>query len=154
MRGRKPKPTWLKLIAGNPGKRATNDNEPEPVGALIDPPEWMSEAQKQGWRYAIEHAPPGLLRRLDRSVFTVWVVAEDLHRDAALKVAQYGVLIKAPHTGVLMQSPYVAVLNKQASIMLKAAAELGFSPSSRSRVQVAKPSESANRFADLRDATD
>jgi hypothetical protein len=35
-----------------------------------------------------------------------------------------------------LQSPYLAILNKQAQIMLKAAAELGFSPSSRSRVQV------------------
>ena len=30
MRGRKPKPTALKLIAGNPGKRALNAHEPQP----------------------------------------------------------------------------------------------------------------------------
>jgi hypothetical protein len=35
-----------------------------------------------------------------------------------------------------LQSPYLAILNKQAQIMLKAGAELGFSPASRTRVQV------------------
>ncbi len=31
MRGRPPKPTALKLVAGNPGGRTLNDGEPEPV---------------------------------------------------------------------------------------------------------------------------
>ena len=31
--GRKPKPTRLKLIDGNPGKRAINKNEPAPKTA-------------------------------------------------------------------------------------------------------------------------
>jgi hypothetical protein len=30
MRGRKPKPTRLKLVAGNPGKRPLNPREPTP----------------------------------------------------------------------------------------------------------------------------
>ena len=51
---------------------------------LTDPPEWMSESQKQGWIYAIENAPDGLLKKLDRSVLVAWVVAEDLHRQASM----------------------------------------------------------------------
>ena len=30
MKGRKPKPTRLKVISGNPGKRPINDSEPDP----------------------------------------------------------------------------------------------------------------------------
>jgi hypothetical protein len=63
-------------------------------------------------------------------------VAEDLHREAAEKVNQYGLLTKSPNAGLPLQSPYLPILNKQAQIMLKAAAELGFTPSSRSRVQI------------------
>ena len=48
MRGRKPVPTRLKVIRGNPGKRALNKNEPQPAGELADPPDWMSESQKAG----------------------------------------------------------------------------------------------------------
>ena len=84
MKGRKPVPTHLKVLRGNPGKRRLNDNEPKPDGELSDPPEWMSESQKQGWIYAIENAPDGLLKKLDRSVLVAWVIAEDLHRQASI----------------------------------------------------------------------
>ena len=136
MRGRKPVPTHLRMIRGNPGKRAVNSNEPMPTGDLLDPPEWMSESQKTGWNYAIENAPRGLLKKLDRSVLVAWVVAEDLHLNAAAMVEKYGLLTKAPNTGLPIQSPYLPIVNKQAQIMLKAAEQLGFSPASRSRVQV------------------
>jgi P27 family predicted phage terminase small subunit len=156
MRGRRPKPTWLKIVAGNPGKRPLNDDEPQPIGDLLDPPEWFSDSQKEGWRYAIASAPPGLLKRLDRSVLTVWVGAEALHREASIKVTQFGSVIKAPVTGTPMQSPYMAIMNKQAMIMLKSSAELGFSPSSRSRVKVGSSNSSkpGNGFGGLKELPD
>jgi phage terminase small subunit len=41
-----------------------------------------------------------------------------------------------------MQSPYVAVANKQVEIMVRIAAELGMTPSSRTRIRVGdKPPE-------------
>lgn len=144
-RGTKPRPTMLRVITGNPGKRPMNHDEPVPEGNLDRPPEWLSEPQKEGWLYAIEHAPPGLLKRLDQSVLTVWVVAEDCHRQAVEAVLRHGMLIKAPNTGVPMQSPYLAIQNKQAQIMLKAAAEMGFTPSSRSQIHVEQ--QTSNAFA-------
>lgn len=129
-------PTHLKVIRGNPGKRALNANEPRPLGDLADPPDWMNESQKAGWNYAIEHSPAGLLKKLDRSVLSVWVVAEDLHRRASERVDKFGILTKAPSTGLPIQSPYLPVVNKQAAIMLKAAEQLGFTPASRSRIQL------------------
>ena len=126
----------LKELEGNPGKRPLNNAEPKPEGDLYAAPEWMSDTQREGWAYAITNAPYGLLKQLDRSMLAIWVVAEDLHREAAEKIAQYGLLTKSPNAGLPLQSPYLAILNKQAQIMLKAGAELGFSPASRSRVQV------------------
>jgi P27 family predicted phage terminase small subunit len=149
MRGRKPIPTPTKALMGNPGKRPLNKHEPQPKGELFAAPEWMSDSQREGWAYAITNAPAGLLRLLDRSVLAIWVVAEDLHREAAEKVAQYGLLTKSPNAGLPLQSPYLAILNKQAQIMLKAGAELGFSPSSRSRVQLT-PDPRDGPFAALR----
>jgi hypothetical protein len=46
------------------------------------------------------HSPKGLLRQLDLSILSVWVVAEDLHREAAEKIAQYGLLTKSPNAGL------------------------------------------------------
>jgi P27 family predicted phage terminase small subunit len=152
MRGRRPKPTDLKELEGNPGKRPLNKREPRPKGDLYAAPEWMSDSQREGWAYAITNAPYGLLKQLDRSILAIWVVAEDLHREAAEKIVQYGLLTKSPKAGLPLQSPYLAILNKQAQIMLKAGAELGFSPASRTRVQVAN--DRASPFAWLRDHDD
>jgi P27 family predicted phage terminase small subunit len=136
MRGRRPKPTALKELEGNPGKRPLNQHEPKPRGDLFAAPEWMSDTQREGWAYAITNSPYGLLKQLDRSILAIWVVAEDLHREAAEKISQFGLLTKSPNAGLPLQSPYLAILNKQAQLMLKAGAELGFSPASRTRVQI------------------
>lgn len=134
MKGRKPKPTHLKLVGGNPGKRALNKSEPKPKGRLSDAPDWMSSDQRAGWDYAIQHSPDGLLRLLDRSALTAWVIAEDLHRQASIAVGKFGLITKSPNKGEPMQNPYLPIINRQAQIMMKAAAELGFTPSSRSRI--------------------
>lgn len=145
--GRKPKPTALKLISGNPGQRPLNHHEPVPAGVLDDAPAWMTDSQRSGWAYAIAHAPAGLLRPLDRSALTAWVIAEDLHRHAAEKIAQFGLIVKTPKSGTPVQSPYLSIVNKQASIMLKAASELGFTPTARSRIIAPTPSTQRSRFA-------
>lgn len=132
--GRKPIPTHLKVLTGNPGKRPLNPDEPMPEGDLIEPPAWLTESQKSGWRVAIEDAPRGMLKRIDRSVLTVWVVAEDLHRTASEAVVKFGLVTKTTRTQEPIQNPYLPIVNRQAQIMLKAAAELGFTPSSRTRV--------------------
>ena len=40
-KGRKPKPTALKVLEGNPGKRPLNLYEPSPEGEM---PEWRATA--------------------------------------------------------------------------------------------------------------
>ncbi len=150
MRGRKPTPTAIKRLRGNPGKRPLNEAEPKPHGDLEEPPDWLTDEQKAGWAYAIEHAPRGLLKRLDQSLLTVWTVAENLHRDAAQKVATFGLVTKSPQQGIPVQNPYLAILNKQAQIMLKAASELGFTPASRPRIHIEPTPSGDNPFRRLR----
>jgi P27 family predicted phage terminase small subunit len=128
-----------------------NQDEPKPVGDLIEPPDWMNESQQAGWRYAIEHAPAGLLKKLDRGVFAVWVVAESLHRDATERVNRYGSVIRAPVTGLPIQSPYLAIVNRQATIMLRSSEQLGFSPAARPRIKLPPQAATSNRFADLKE---
>lgn len=111
-----------------------NDAEPQAPGSLEDPPHWLTEEQVDGWRHALSSAPPGLLRRLDRGVLAVWVVAEDTHRRAAelLRTTQT-LLMRQRGMPMPFPSLYLGIMNKQAMIMLKAAAELGFSPTARAR---------------------
>ncbi len=143
MRGRKPKPTALKNLHGHPGKRRPNPNEPKPEGDLREPPSWLTESQRQGWAYALAHAPRGVLRRIDRGVLAVWVVAEDLHRQASERLAKTrSLLVKPPSSELPIQSPYLPILNRQAQVMMKAAEQLGFSPAARPRLAVYEPPRS------------
>ena len=141
MRGRKPIPTALHRLHGRPSKTAPPKYEPHPIGELCDAPGWFNDTQRAGWDYALRHAPPGLLKRLDRGALAVWVVAEDLHRQAAAAQAQAHLLVRAPDGEPPMQSPYLPVINRQALIMLRAAAELGFTPTSRSRAVAGSQAE-------------
>lgn len=156
MKGRKPKPSYLRVLDGNAGRRPQNADEPQPVGALEEdpPPAELSDAQKEVWRRAIANSPAGLLRKLDWAVFEQWVVHHANFLDAANRVRKAGQLIKKGEDG-WDWNPYMSIMNKQSALALKCAAELGFTPSSRSRVKVEKPKPGkGSAFADLRSLAD
>jgi P27 family predicted phage terminase small subunit len=149
MRGRKPIPTHLKILSGKID--AYPESEPVPKGNLYESPDWFSEDQKSAWDYAIENAPEGLLRRLDKSILTTWVVAQDLHKQAVLEVNKRGLIVKSPVKGEPMQNPWLAIANRQATLMMKASSELGFTPSSRSRVSISNEEQNdSNPFAEFK----
>ncbi|MCF8533032.1 MAG: P27 family phage terminase small subunit [Reyranella sp.] len=133
MRGRKPRPNHLKLLENNPGKRRINKGEPKPAGDLFEPPADLPAEAVPFWNQAIADAPAGLLKRLDMRVLVVWTVAAWLHSIAVAKVARVAILIQS-RDGNIYQNPALAIVNRQAQIMIKAAAEMGFTPSSRSRI--------------------
>lgn len=148
MKGRKPLPTVVKLISRSQHLRDDIDDEPIPPGVLIEPPTSITESQKKLWDDAIENAPRGLLRKLDGRLLYVWVVAADLHEMATREVNRFGMIVKSPKQGLPIQSPYLPIMNRQAEIMARYTAELGFSPTSRSRITLAgSGAKSTNRFS-------
>lgn len=128
--GRKPKPTLLRALHGNPGKRPLPVNEPDGVGDLWAPPGWFDAEQREQWDYAVAHAPPGLLTGTDREVLVIWCVASVEHARAVAQVRTMGQVVKT-RDGNAIQNPFLPIVNKQAMIMLKAGSELGFSPAAR-----------------------
>lgn len=53
IRGRKPKPTALKVLEGNPGHRPLNKKEPLPKGRLPRCPDWLEDdARRNGNAWA------------------------------------------------------------------------------------------------------
>ncbi len=47
VRGRKPKPTAIKELEGNPGKHPLNDAEPKPVRKAPPCPKWLEPKRKR-----------------------------------------------------------------------------------------------------------
>lgn len=138
MAGRKPLPAAVKKIKGTLQKCRTNPHEPRPGGRLGEPPEYMSDVAKEAWIYAVENAPPGLLSSLDASVLERWANCAGLYREALGKINRSGVagmIIKTP-SGILRRSPLMDVIRDLAQEMKGYETEMGFTPASRSRVQV------------------
>jgi len=113
---------------------------------LSEIPEWLTESQKAGWQYVIDRAPKGLLKKIDSALLTIWVIAEDIHREAAEKLRLEGLARKAVN-GFPMQSLYLGILNQQAGIMMKASSALGFSPASREKLDIEPESDPNNPWA-------
>ena len=54
MAGRKPKPTAIKELEGNPGKRKLNKKEPKPDKEMPVCPEWLLPEAKAEWERLCE----------------------------------------------------------------------------------------------------
>ena len=145
----RPKPTLLKIMRGNPGRRPLNKREPIPLGDLKEPPAHFNEQEREVWNYAVENAPPGLLRKLDASVLEAWCAAHVVHRQALIELRKTGLIVKAPNTKLPIQSPFLPIVNKQALIMLRAVDHLGFSPASRTRIQLGEGAGSATGWDEI-----
>lgn len=139
MRGRKPKPSYLRVLDGNRShSHKPNLQEPKPLGNLLEPPEDIPPRQQQIWRDAIKLVPPGMLKRIDASIFRSWVGACDAYHRASLKAAEMDLVVKDSN-GRTMQNPYLSIQNKQAILLRQCASELGFSPTSRPRIKSDAP---------------
>ncbi len=74
--GDRPKPTALKLIAGNPGKRALNASEPDAGEFDLDAPAELSDAARPHWeRLAPMLVKSGVMRASDRDVLFTYCEA-------------------------------------------------------------------------------
>ena len=141
MRGRRPKPTRLKVLTGNPGKRPLHDAEPRPQVAIPDCPEELGETARREWNRLVgELASLKLLTNFDRAALAAYCGAYALWAEATGAIQKYGVMIKSP-SGYPVQSPYVSVANRQAEIMMRIASEFGFTPASRGRISTPSKTE-------------
>ena len=135
--GRKPKPTQLKVLEGNPGKRRLRKDEPQPKAKLPGPPAQLSaEAKREWWRLGKQLATLGLLTNIDRAALALYCQAWARWLEAEKALKTYGVMVKSPN-GFPMQSPYLAVANKAMEQIRAMLTEFGMSPSSRTRVHAA-----------------
>jgi len=134
MAGRRPKPTRIKEIEGNPGKRALNRREPRPESALPPCPGHLDEEAKAEWgRISPELVRLGLLASIDRAALAAYCQAWSRWVDAETNLRKYGAVIKTPK-GYPIQNPYLGIANTAIDLMRKFLTEFGMTPSSRSRI--------------------
>ncbi len=141
MRGRKLKPTKLKELAGNPGKRAINAKEPKPNVEIPTCPNHLTGVAHQEWdRVTKELQAMGVIARIDRAVLAAYCTAYKDYVKAENKLKKEGEVI-IYESGNLAQNPWVGIKNRAIERMVKIAAEFGMTPSSRGRLEVQTPTE-------------
>ena len=75
-RGRKPKPTAIKELEGNPGKRPLNDAEPKPERKAPPCPKWLEPEAKKEWRRLSKQLEQiGVLTEVDQAAFASYCQA-------------------------------------------------------------------------------
>ncbi len=147
MRGRKPKPTALKILEGNPGKRTLNDREPLPPEGIPECPEFLDEEARAEWdRLAALLGRMKLLTVADRSALAAYCTVYSRWVEAERQVKQYGTVILSPNKKFPMKSPHLTIADQALETMRKFMVEFGLTPSSRSRIRVPEDSQAADEF--------
>lgn len=131
-------PTALKLVNGNPGKRAINAKEPEPdLLQDLTPPAHLPEHVAAVWR---EMAPKlrraHVLSELDTPLLEMTCMAIATHRLAVEKTADGKVMMRNAETGTVSLSPWMILQSMSFKQGLAALREWGATPAARSRVMV------------------
>lgn len=139
MRGPKPKPTALRLLEGNPGRRPINPYEPKPAAAVaIEPPTDLPEEGAKIWRaLSAELARVGLLTQLDLHALHRYCHFLLEYLDAQKKIdGKLLVTTKWPDGSVrqVLPNPFLAVRNQAAKNLNTLEQSLGLTPSARARM--------------------
>jgi len=146
-----PKPTALKKLQGNPGKRALNKNEPMPKGKPDAAPLEMDNRAKACYRKLAEKlAAIGIATDMDsltlQSMSEIW----GMMQEAQEGIRQHGLLIEQEMYGEKRQkkSPYVSIYFEALPLFLQLASRFGMTPADRSKLKVDNPEEH-NALEDL-----
>ena len=138
-----PTPAHLRLLRGNPGKRAIK-REPEPEIPVVvpEPPEFLTGLAMDEWyRVSVELHRLQLLTVVDVNPLAAYCAAYKRWREAEealIDIAKrdpvtHGLIVKTRNGGV-MQNPLVLTARQASNDMLSFATEFGMTPAARSRI--------------------
>ena len=141
-RGRKPKPSHLKVVTGTLHPSRENRQEPKPKVSMPSPPSHLSEEAKEEWeRLCKDLYNLGILTELDRAALAAycqaygrWVQAERAFAEMAEGSPSGGMVVMTKNDNAI-HNPLVGAANKAMADMMRYASEFGMTPSSRSRIK-------------------
>jgi len=137
--GRKPKPTYLKVLQGNPGRRPLSKGEPKPKRAERAPsiPTWLEDEARVIWkRHARSLWELRLLTEIDVDAYATLCETTALYRTAVDMIRKEGVVWTNADTGYSQQSGWVSVRNNSLKQMQSLWSEFGMTPAARARIDI------------------
>ena len=142
MRGRKPKPTALKIAQGNPGKRPLNVHEPRPTKGMPSCPAWLDAEAKAEWkRVAPDLHRMGMLTKIYRAELASFCVAWSMLVTATKHVKDNGITIITAK-GFVVPNPALQVVSKSMNDIRSFGSNFGLDPAARTRLHAPDQGES------------
>ena len=135
--GRLPRPTKLKILAGEPNKDRINENEPEAPPGRPPMPERFNDSKggKVAWENLLDALEAlGILSPVYAHALEVYTDTYIQYRSAVDAVNKYGAVL--PNGDSFKRNPYVTEMHMNKASLIKLQAEFGLTPSSLSRISV------------------
>jgi P27 family predicted phage terminase small subunit len=131
MRGRRPKPSKIKELAGNPGRRPLPD-EPQIPASWPQAPKWLSQEAKREWR-RLRHIlePLGYVTQADRAALVGYCNAYARAHACQRHVEQHGPVLANGRA-----NPAFKLQGEAETQLRHYMGELGLSPAMRSKIQL------------------
>jgi P27 family predicted phage terminase small subunit len=150
VRGPKPKSTKAHQLEGTFHPTRHGKRKPLKVPAkgksLRSPPEHLSDLQKKLWQETVADAPQDVLARIDTATLVAYIVAysrlieanlaQQRHEEVCRKNGTEPLLMTTT-SGNIIQSPFIGAMNRATDKIRALAAEMGFTPVSRTRLSAA-----------------
>lgn len=141
MKGRKPRPTKIKILEGEKNKNRINRREPKPHPGRPTCPDHLSTAAKSEWKRIVPQLEDmGLLSKIDRTELAFYCQAYARWKKAEAVLNEKGELYKTQSGNVII-SPMLWVANRAMEQCHKFLIEFGMTPASRGRISVSRPGE-------------
>ena len=135
------KPTNLRILEGNPGKRKINKSEPKPRPVTPECPAWVCPEGKREWKRIVPELEfLGLLTIVDGAALAHYCQAHGRAVECERflrKHAKTGFMCETPN-GFLQPLPQVAMAQKYAALAKSYLIEFGLTPASRARLSIEK----------------
>lgn len=136
-RGPAPKPTALKELAGNPGKRALPAHEPKPRVKVPPCPKWLTgEARAEYRRVGRQLVQLRVMTEIDRTALAAYAHQYQKWLEAEAVVERQGAVLIGEKGGSYI-NPWQSIANMALKNMRSLLAEFGMTPASRTRVTAA-----------------
>lgn len=140
-RGPKHTPTVLKLLRGNPGQRPINLDEPQPDPLEVDcPAELVDLMARAEWTRAIVPAIGiGQITSADRTLAIAHCELWATWQSQLTEAARHPHVVATGKHKYPLPNPARVMANKTLHLLATVDEKLGFSPTSRCKVQVKGP---------------
>lgn len=149
-RGRKAKPTALKLVAGLPGKRPVNEKEPQPPRVYDPaPPEIFNDVERAKWAEVCSKlAACRVLTELDLDALEIYIRNWVAMIEALNDLNDRGKLLRSPNGGAMWNPSWTHYKHAE-RICRSLQSEFGMTPSTRTGIVASADPDGKNEWSEF-----